>query len=105
MSIEVIAEIVAVVLAVLTITWHQQRSTDKLRDDFSHSTDKLRDDFNHANDKLRDDFNQSNDKLRTELAANGQRLARIEGFLGIGMPAAADDKAAGAQVALPPTPR
>ena len=94
MSIEVIAEIVAVVLAVLTITWHQQRSTDKLRDD-----------FNHANDKLRDDFNHSNDKLRTELAANGQRLARIEGFLGIGMPAAADDKAAGAQVALPPTPR
>ncbi len=94
MSIEVIAEIVAVVLAVLTITWHQQRSTDKLRDDFSHANDKLRDDFNHANDKL-----------RTELAANGQRLARIEGFLGIGMPAAADDKAAGAQVALPPTPR
>ena len=36
------------------------------------------------------------DKLRTEVAANGQRLARIEGFLGIGMPDAAASKAAGA---------
>ena len=36
------------------------------------------------------------DKLRTEVAANGQRLARIEGFLGIGMPDAAASQAAGA---------
>ena len=35
------------------------------------------------------------DKLRTEVAANGQRLARIEGFLGIGMPDAAASQAAG----------
>ena len=40
------------------------------------------------------------DKLRTEVAANGQRLARIEGFLGIGMPDAAASQAAGA---TPPT--
>ncbi|MDE0666599.1 MAG: hypothetical protein F4Z00_09325 [Acidimicrobiaceae bacterium] len=36
------------------------------------------------------------DKLRTEVAANGQRLARIEGFLGIGMPDATASQAAGA---------
>ena len=36
------------------------------------------------------------DKLRTEVAANGQRLARIEGFLGIGMPDAAASQAVGA---------
>ena len=35
------------------------------------------------------------DKLRTEVAANGQRLARIEGFLGIGMPDTAASQAAG----------
>ncbi|MCY3633122.1 MAG: hypothetical protein OXH29_10675 [bacterium] len=93
MSIEVIAQVATVALAVLAIIWHQQRSTDKLRDDFSQATDKLR-----------DDFSQATDKLQTGLAANGQRLARIEGFLGIGMPTAVADKAAGAEVAQPPTP-
>ena len=39
------------------------------------------------------------DKLRTEVAANGQRLARIEGFLGIGMPDAAASPAADATLA------
>lgn len=82
MSIEVIAQMATMALTVLAIIWHQQRSTDKLRDDFSQATDKL----------------------QTGLAANGQRLARIEGFLGIGMPTAAADKAAGAEVANPPTP-
>lgn len=81
MSIEVIAQMATVALAVLAIIWHQQRSTDKLRDDFSQATDKL----------------------QTELAANGQRLARIEGFLGIGMPATVADKAAGAEATRPPT--
>ncbi|MCY3577469.1 MAG: hypothetical protein OXH53_09170 [bacterium] len=104
MSIEVIAQVATVALAVLAIIWHQQRSTDKLRDDFSQATDKLRDDFSQATDKLRDDFSQATDKLQTGLAANGQRLARIEGFLGIGMPTAVADKAAGAEVAQPPTP-
>ncbi|MCY3860959.1 MAG: hypothetical protein OXG30_02330 [bacterium] len=93
MSIEVIAQMATMALAVLAIIWHQQRSTDKLRDDFSQATDKLR-----------DDFSQATDKLQTGLAANGQRLARIEGFLGIGMPTAVADKAAGAEVAHPPTP-
>ena len=83
MSIDVIAQMATMVLAVLAIIWHQQRSTDKLRDD----------------------FNQSNDKLQAELVANGQRLARIEGFLGIGMPTAVAEKAAGAEVTHPTTPR
>jgi len=93
MSIEVVAQMATMALAVLAIIWHQQRSTDKLRDDFNQSTDKLR-----------DDFNQSTDKLQTELVANGQRLARIEGFLGIGVPAAVADKAAGTEATHPPTP-
>lgn len=57
MAVESIAQLVALLVAVLGIIWHQQHSTDKLRD---------------------------------EVISNGQRLARIEGFLRIGMPAPAD---------------
>ena len=57
-------------MAVLAIIWHQTRTTDKLRDEISQLGDKVDD--------------------------NGQRLARIEGFLGIGMPAEAAERAAGA---------
>ena len=53
MSADVIAQIVTVLVAVLGIIWHQQHSTDKLRD---------------------------------EVSRIGQRLARIEGFLRIGIP-------------------
>ena len=66
MDINTVSQIVTVVLAVLAIIWHQQRSTDKLRDRL--------------------------DKVE-------QRLARIEGFLGIGMPKAAAAKAPGADLA------
>lgn len=65
MSVEVATQIVTMVLAVLAIIWHQQRSIDKLRDQFTQAIDKLRD----------------------AVVGNGQRIARIEGFLKIGMPA------------------
>ena len=42
------------------------------------------------------------DKLRDRLDAVEQRLARIEGFLGIGMPSAAASKAPGADLAAQP---
>ena len=69
MDINTVSQIVTAALAVLAIIWHQQRSTDKLRDRL--------------------------DKVE-------QRLARIEGFLGIGMPAAAGAKAPGADLAYKP---
>ena len=69
--VETLVQVVTVGLAVVAIIWHQQRTIDKLRDG-------------------------ALEKLRTDVAANGQRLARIEGFLGIGMPDAAASKAAGA---------
>ena len=65
-------------LAVLAIIWHQQRTTDKLRDGTSRAMDKL----------------------GAGVAANGERLARIEGFLGIGMPEVAAPKAASAASAM-----
>lgn len=42
------------------------------------------------------------DKLRDRLDAVEQRLARIEGFLGIGMPSVAASKAPGAALARTP---
>ena len=42
------------------------------------------------------------DKLRDRLDNVAQRLARIEGFLGIGMPAAAASEAPGASLAAKP---
>ena len=68
---ETLVQVVTVALAVVAIIWHQQRTIDKLRDG-------------------------ALEKLRTDVAANGQRLARIEGFLGIGMRDAAASQAAGA---------
>ena len=70
-------QVVTVALAVLAIIWNQQRTTEKLRDGTSRAIEKL----------------------GAGVAANGERLARIEGFLGIGMPETATTSAAGA--ALP----
>ncbi len=74
MDINTVSQIVTVVLAVLAIIWHQQRSTDKLRGDFE----------------------RAHDKLRAGLDEVKQRLSRIEGFLGIGMPTTAASEAPGA---------
>ncbi|MDE0115403.1 MAG: hypothetical protein OXT07_02105 [bacterium] len=95
MSVEVAVQAVTLVLAVLAIIWHQQRTSEKLRDDFTRANNRLRDDFTQANNRLRDDFTQANNRLRDEVVANGQRLARIEGFLGVGMPTEVAEQAAG----------
>ena len=78
MEVDTLAQIVTLLTVGLAIVWHQQRSTDKLRDD-----------LNTANRQLR----QDHDKLREAIAQIGQRLARIEGFLGIGFPSAPDESA------------
>ena len=72
MDADAIAQLVTLVLAVLTLVWHQQRTTDKLRDEVQSA------DRRHQ---------AALDKLRDEVAHNGQRLARIEGLLRIGGPA------------------
>ena len=83
MDIGTVSQIVTVALAVLAIIWHQQRSTDKLRSDFERAHDKLRDGLDEVK----------------------QRLSRIEGFLGIGMPATVASEAPGAGMTeQPPSP-
>ena len=69
-------QLITPVLAVAGIVWHQQ-----------HSIDKLRDDFNTAIREQRD----ATDKLRDVVVDIGQRLARIEGHLGIGIPPTAEE--------------
>lgn len=109
-----IAQLVTLLAVGLAIIWNQQRGTDKLRDDVNTSIGqlrqdhhKLRDDVNTSisqlrqdHNKLRDDVNtsmgqlrQDHDRLRDTLGHIAQRLARIEGFLGIGIPSA--DESAG----------
>ena len=90
---------------------HTDRSHDQLRTDFEKSHDQLRTDFEKSHDQLRTDFEKSHDQIRTDftehkviternhretqrqLAKVGEglgdareRLARIEGYLRIGVP-------------------
>lgn len=100
-DVETLVQVVTVALAVVAIIWHQQRTIDKLRDGTGQSIDKLRDGTSQSIDKLRDDTNQSIAQLVEAVTSNGERLARIEGFLGIGMPDAAASKTAGATLPRP----
>ncbi|WP_420443618.1 hypothetical protein [Candidatus Poriferisodalis sp.] len=75
MELSALAQVGTMVLAALAIVWHQQKSNDRLRDD------------------LRGELGT----LRLIVTENGQRLARIEGYLGIGMPSEAATAAAGAE--------
>lgn len=86
MDAAIVMQLVTTVLAVAGIVWHQQHSTDKLRDDFNAATRDQR---------------VATDKLRDVVAENGQRLARIEGHLGIGMPPTAEATEAGAEPSRP----
>jgi len=77
-----IAQLVAVVLGVLAIIWNQQQTTDSLRTELTA-------DINRVETGLTADINRVEtglDELRTEVADIGQRLARIEGFLGTDIP-------------------
>ena len=70
-----IAQLVAIVLGVFAIIWNQQQSIDSLRTE-------LRAEIAGVESGLRAEIAA----LRADVAENGQRLARIEGFLGIGTP-------------------
>ena len=88
-----IAQLLAVVLGVMAIIWNQQQTTDNLRTE-------LRTEIAAVETRLRADMAELRAEVRSEIAevraevrSNGQRLARIEGFLGIGIP---EDSATGA---------
>ena len=90
---------------------HTDRSHDQLRTDFEKGHDQLRTDFEKGHDQLRTDFEKGHDQLRTDFGEHKviternhratqrqfaklgeglgdarERLARIEGYLRIGLP-------------------
>lgn len=70
-----IAKLAATVLVVLGIIWYQEHSLDGLRTDLIAELD----DFETV---LTAEINE----LRVAVANNGERMARIEDFLGTGTP-------------------
>ena len=70
-----VSQIATVALAVFAIIWHQQRTTDKLRDRLDARMD--------ASDR---EHRAADIEQREVLGEVKERLARIEGFLGIGTP-------------------
>ena len=63
MEADAIAQLVSLLMVGLGIVWHQQRSTDKVRDDVNTGLRELR---------------QDHDRLRDDVAGIGQRLARSD---------------------------
>ena len=86
MDVSAAAQVLSMVLAAVVIVWHQQRTADKLRAEMREELGKLREELG---------------ELRAEVADNGQRLARIEGYFGLGMPEAAATAAAGVRAFTP----
>ncbi len=99
-----IAQMLAVVLGVFAIIWNQQQTTDSLRNEMHSEISALRTEMRAEISALRTEINTEISALRAEMRAeisalrteiaelraevrsNGERLARIEGFLGIGIP-------------------
>ncbi|MXZ96073.1 MAG: hypothetical protein F4Y99_09130 [Acidimicrobiaceae bacterium] len=88
-----IAQLVAVVLGVFAIIWNQQQTTDSLRTELNTEVAGLRADITRVETGLRAEFSNEIGELRVLVAENGERLARIEGFLGIGIPDSAKEQA------------
>lgn len=103
MVLSAVLQIATVLVAVLTLVWHQTRTVERLRKEVRGDHNRLL--KLHAksarqarkdNDKLRAEFTASHDKLWDAIAGAIRQLDRIEGFLGIGMPELAAGRAAGA---------
>ena len=103
MLLSAVLQVSTVLVAVLTIVWHQTRTVDSLRrevrSDHKHllrrhtkATRQARKD----NERLRREFMMSHGKLCDAVIQNSRKLDRIAGFLGIGMPEAAAGRALGA---------
>ena len=88
-----IAQLLAVVRGVMAIIWNQQQTTDNLRTELRTEIAAVETGLRAEITDLRAEVRSETASLRSEIAelrvevrSNGQRLARIEGFLGIGIP-------------------
>ena len=81
-----IAQLVAVVLGVFAIIWNQQQSIDSLRTELRAEISAVKSELGAEIAGVESGLRAEIAGLSSEVSANGQRLARIEGFLGIGTP-------------------
>ena len=81
-----VAQLLAVVLGVFAIIWNQQQTTDNLRTELRAEISDVETGLTAKISQLETKLGTEISELRAEVAENGQRLARIEGFLGIGVP-------------------
>ena len=86
MVLSAVLQISTVLVAVLTLVWHQSRTVERLRKEVRSDHRRLLKLHNKAtrqarkdNERLRREFTKANNKT-------SRKLDRIEGFLGIGMP-------------------
>ena len=103
MVLSAVLQISTVLLAVLTIVWHQTRTVERLRKEVRSDHNRLLKLHNKAtrqarkdNEKLRREFTKANNKMRGAIVQTNRKLDRIDGFLGIGMPGLAAGRAPGA---------
>ena len=68
------------------IIWHQQQTTDNLRTELRTEISGVETGLRAEISQLETTLGAEISELRAEVTQNGQRLARIEGFLGIGVP-------------------
>ncbi len=116
MGTEAITQLIALAVAVLGIIWHQQRQTDKLRDQLTKHIDgvntrltkqiegldtRLTAQITSLDNRLTrridgvdkrlsnqiDGLRHRMDQMGDQLTDVKERLSRIEGYLGIGVPA------------------
>ena len=81
-----VLQLVTLLIAVLSLVWHQQHTTDKLRDEVRQDITQLRGEVTQANAGLREEVTRDIEALQDSVADIGQRLARIEGLLAAAMP-------------------
>ena len=79
----ILTQVISAAVAVLAIVWHQQRSTERLRAEMRAEFAAVRAEIG---------------EVRVDVRDGRERLARIEGYLGIGIPAEAAAAAAGAGI-------
>ncbi len=87
----ILTQVISAAVAVLAIVWHQQRSTERLRAEMRAEFAAVRAEIAAVRAEI--------GEVRVDVRDGRERLARIEGYLGIGIPAEAAATAAGAGVA------
>ena len=92
----ILTQVISMAVAVLAIVWHQQRSTERLRTEMRSEIAALRTEMQSEIGGLRTEMRSEIGGLRASVDEIRERLARIEGYLGIGIPAEAAAGAAGA---------